>query len=105
MALFILLTSQNKKLYALASVLLLLCSFNSALIFRQMIKTKIPVSGQTRTNLEKLENQSITIKREGFAGVIFNLKDHNIKYTIKEKIKNETPLYIGKRYYESKEKV
>ena len=105
MASFILLTSESKKCYALAFLLFLLCSYNSALIFKHMIDTKIPISGQTRINLEKLENQSITIKREGFAGVIFNLKDHNIKYTIKEKIKNETPLYIGKRYYESKEKV
>lgn len=105
MALFILLTSQNKKLYALASVLLLLCSFNSALIFRQMIKTKIPVSGQTRTNLEKLENRTIIIKQDGFDGVKFNLIDHNIKYKTKEKLKHETPLYIGKNYYESNEKV
>ena len=105
MALFILLTSQNKKLYALASVLLLLCSFNSALIFRQMIKTKIPVSGQTRTNLEKLENRAIIIKQDGFDGVKFNLIDHNIKYKTKEKLKHETPLYIGKNYYESNEKV
>ena len=105
MALFILLTSQNKKLYALASVLLLLCSFNSALIFKQMIKTKIPVSGQTRTNLEKLENRTIIIKQDGFDGVKFNLIDHNIKYKTKEKLKHETPLYIGKNYYESNEKV
>ncbi len=105
MALFILLTSQNKKLYALASILLLLCAFNSALIFRQMVKTKIPVSGQTRMNLEKLENQTITLKKGGFTGVQFNLIDHNIKFKTKEKVKNETPLYIGRNYYESKENV
>ena len=105
MALFILLTSQTKKAYVLATILLLLCSFNSALIFRQMVKTKIPISGQIRTNLEKLENKTIILKKGGFSGVQFNLIDHNIKYKIKEKIKNETPLYIGKNYYESKEKV
>lgn len=102
MALFILLTSKTKKAYILATVLLLLCSFNTALIFRQMVKTKIPVSGQTRANLEKLENKTITLKKGGFAGVQFNLIDHNIKFKTKEKIKNETPLYIGKNYYESK---
>lgn len=105
MALFILLTSQAKKAYVLAAILLLLCSFNSALIFRQMIKTKIPISGQIRTNLEKLENKTITLKKGGFSGVQFNLIDHNIKYKTKEKVKNETPLYIGKNYYEAKEKV
>ena len=105
MALFILLTLQTKKAYAIATILLLLCSFNSALIFRQMVKTKIPISGQIRTNLEKLENKTIILKKGGFSGVQFNLIDHNIKYKIKEKIKNETPLYIGKNYYESKEKV
>ena len=105
MALYILLKSQTKKDYVLATILLLLCSFNSALIFRQMVKTKIPISGQIRTNLEKLENKTIILKKGGFSGVQFNLIDHNIKYKIKEKIKNETPLYIGKNYYESKEKV
>lgn len=105
MALFILLTSKTKKSYVLAIILLLLCSFNSAIIFRQMVKTKIPVSGQTRANLEKLENKAIVIKKEGFAGVKFNLIDHNIKFKTKEKLKHETPLYIGKNYYESNEKV
>lgn len=102
MALFILLTSKIKKSYILATILLLLCSFNSVIIFRQMVKTKIPNSGQTRTNLENLENKTITLKKGGFAGVQFNLIDHNIKFKIKEKIKNETPLYIGKNYYEKK---
>ena len=102
MVLFILLTSKIKKSYILATILLLLCSFNSVIIFRQMVKTKIPNSGQTRTNLENLENKTITLKKGGFAGVQFNLIDHNIKFKIKEKIKNETPLYIGKNYYEKK---
>ncbi|CCY46296.1 uncharacterized protein BN793_00065 [Firmicutes bacterium CAG:822] len=102
MALYILLTKESKKTFALASILLLLYCFNSTIIFRHMVKTKIPISGQTRTNLENLKNTTITLKKGGFAGVQFNLLDHNIKFKNKEKIKNETPLYIGKNYYEKK---
>ena len=45
------------------------------------------------------------LKKGGFTGVQFNLIDHNIKFKTKEKVKNETPLYIGRNYYESKENV
>ena len=31
-----------------------------------------------------------------------NLKDYNIKFSFKKKIKNKEPLYIGKNYYEKK---
>lgn len=102
MALYILLTKESKKTFALASILLLLYCFHSTIIFRHMVKTKIPISGQTRTNLENLKNTTITLKKGGFTGVQFNLLDHNIKFKNKEKIKNETPLYIGKNYYEKK---
>ena len=52
----------------------------------------------TPENLEKATKES-----NGISVIVEDPKGNMSK--IKEKIKNETPLYIGKNYYESKEKV
>ncbi len=100
MAIFILLTSNKRKFYICGIVLLLVCCYNSAFIAKHMANVKLPISGQIRMNLENLEGKSINLEMIGFPGTLFNLKDHHIKYTIKEKVKNKQPLYIGKNYYE-----
>jgi len=41
----------------------------------------------------------------GYSGVLFNLKDHNINYNIKDKLENKVPLYVGKNYYEVGNKI
>ena len=103
MSIFILFTSNNKIYYIIGIVMFLLCCYNSGLIAKRMIDVKIPNSGQTRINLENLENKSVKLEEDGYTGVLFNLKDHGIKYSFKEKIKNKKPLYIGKLYYEAKQ--
>lgn len=101
-AIFLLLTSNNKKCLIIGFLLVLLCCYNSTIIVKQMINSKIPISGQIRENLENLENKNVTIEKGGYVGVLFNLKDYNIKFSFKKEIKNKEPLYIGKNYYEKK---
>jgi len=105
MGIYILLLSNKKILYAFGIIILLLSFYNTMLIAEHMVNVKIPVSGQTRMNLEKVENKSINLEMIGYSGVLFNLKDHNINYNIKDKLENKVPLYVGKNYYEVGNKI
>lgn len=100
MAIFLLLLSNKKLFHIFGIIILLLSCYNTTLIVKHMVKAKIPVSGQIRINLEKVENESINLEMVGYPGVLFNLKDHNIDYKIKDKLENKEVLYIGKNYYE-----
>lgn len=75
------------------------------------INTLIPLAGNTyytlknsiliKSELIKLSEKEITTNIKGMNGIIYNLKDHNIKYKIDKKIENKDLYYNYITYQEN----
>jgi len=104
MAIYVLLKSRVPCLKLIGFILIMITFFNSWNIANRMIDTKIPISGISRMNLEKLSGKEINIQlaHPNFAGALFNLRDYNIDYHITDKIENKKDLYVRKIYYEER---
>ncbi len=101
MAVFILL--KNKRFLAILGVILLiLCLSNVYYTTKIMFLNKLPVSGQSRMNLEKNYGKKLNIKlyNEHFTGSLYNLIDYKIDYKIVKKLNKNKELYIEKIEYE-----
>ncbi len=97
MATFILF--KNKHIYKILGTILLIMLFvNVYSTTRLMFLNKLPVSGQSRMNLEENKGNNLLVKLENghFTGSLFNLKDYKIDYKLTDEIKNKKELYIGK---------
>lgn len=101
MAAFILLRSNKKIAMFLGILLFLLCFYNSFIIFRQIVNLRIPASNLTRQTLEQNRGKKIDIQlvNQNYTGTLFNLRDFDIKYNIKEKLPDSTSLYSDKILY------
>ena len=76
-----------------------------------VINTSIPLLGNTyytftnsikiRGDLKSLGNKEITLKKNDYHGVLYNLKDFNIKFKIEKNVKGKNLYY---HYLEYKEK-
>ena len=101
MATFMLLRDNRKIIKFLGIILFSLCIYNSYIIVNQLIKLRIPVSGLTRQNLENNKGKKVDIQMliPDFTGILFNIKDYNIKYHIKEKVPDAQNLYVDKILY------
>ena len=66
-----------------------------------MIKSRIPTSGLTRQTLEENRRKTIEIQMmsPNYTGTLFNLKDFDIKYQIKDKLDDSESLYADKILY------
>ena len=103
MALFVLMKKNSKMIKLFSILLFILLSFNSFLIFRQIVNKYIPPSGKTRMNLNEFKNKELNISLvvENYCGVLYNLKDYNINYHYMNKIEGDVgSLYIGTINYE-----
>ena len=92
----------NKKVMKfLGIVLLTLCLNNSYIIVKQMINIRIPSSRVIRQAMKKNRGREIEIQllNPHFTGTLFNLKDFDIKYKIKDKLSNANSLYSDKISY------
>lgn len=101
MAVFLLL-KDNKRLIRIFGILLfILCINNSYIIINQIVKTRIPISGLTRQTLEKNKGEKLDIKMTSpnFSGILFNLKDFDIKYEIKDQLNDADNLYSSVIFY------
>ena len=85
----------------LGILLFLLCFYNSFIIFRQIVNLRIPASNLTRQTLEQNRGKKIDIQlvNQNYTGTLFNLRDFDIKYNIKEKLPDSTSLYSDKILY------
>ena len=101
MAVFMLLFDNKKVMKFLGIVLLTLCLNNSYIIVKQMINIRIPSSRVIRQAMKKNRGREIEIQllNPHFTGTLFNLKDFDIKYKIKDKLSNANSLYSDKISY------
>lgn len=101
MAVFMLLFDNKKGMKFLGIVLLTLCLNNSYIIVKQMINIRIPSSRVIRQAMKKNRGREIEIQllNPHFTGTLFNLKDFDIKYKIKDKLSNANSLYSDKISY------
>ena len=104
MAIYVLLKSRVPCLKLIGFILVIITFSNSYDIANRMVTTKIPASGISRMNLEKLNGEKVKIQMadSNYTGTLFNLRDYNINYTITDKIENKKDLYVGKIYYEER---
>lgn len=104
MAIYVLLKSRVPCLKLIGFILIVITFSNSYDIANRMVTTKIPASGISRMNLERLNGEKVKIQmaNSNYTGTLFNLRDYNINYTITEKIENKKDLYVGKIYYEER---
>jgi len=104
MAIYVLLKSRVPCLKLIGFILIMIAFSNSYDIANRMVTTKIPGSGISRMNLEKMDGKKIDIQmaNSNFTGTLFNLRDYNIDYTINEELENKKDLYVGKIYYEER---
>ena len=76
--------------------------FNSMLCLKIFYYNDLPLSGFSRMEINKINNQKIKVYlvEDRFTGVLSNLRDNNIKYYIvDEKDDNMKPLYGNYAYY------
>ena len=101
MAVFLLLKDNKKFIEVFGVLLFALCIDNSYIIIDHMIKSRIPTSGLTRQTLEENRGKTIEIQMmsPNYSGTLFNLKDFDIKYTIKDNLKGAESLYADKILY------
>lgn len=101
MATFLLLKDNKWFIKVLGVLLFILCIDNSYIIIDRMIKSRIPTSGLTRQTLEKNRGKKIEIQMmsPNYTGTLFNLKDFDIDYKIKKKLKDPESLYADKILY------
>ena len=101
MAVFLLLKDNKWFIKLLGILLFTLCIDNSYIIINHMVKSRIPTSGLTRQTLEKNRGKKFEIQMvsPNYSGSLFNLKDFDIKYTIKDNLKGAESLYADKILY------
>lgn len=101
MAVFLLLKDNKKFIEVFGVLLFALCIDNSYIIIDHMIKSRIPTSGLTRQTLEENRGKTIEIQMTSpnYSGTLFNLKDFDIKYKIKDKLDDSESLYADKILY------
>ena len=101
MAVFLLLRDNKWFIKVLGILLFALCINNSYIIIDHMIKLRIPTSGLTSQTLEKNRGEKIDIQMmsPNYTGILFNLKDFDIDYKIKDKLKDADSLYADKILY------
>ena len=101
MAVFLLLKDNKKFIEVFGVLLFALCIDNSYIIIDHMIKSRIPTSGLTRQTLEENRGKTIEIQMmsPNYSGTLFNLKDFDIKYKIKDKLDDSESLYADKILY------
>ena len=101
MAVFLLLKDNKWCIKVFGVLLFILCIDNSYIIIDHMVKSRIPTSGLTRQTLEENRGEKIEIQMMSlnYTGTLFNLKDFNIEYKIKKKLKNSESLYADKILY------
>lgn len=104
MAIYLLIINRVPCLKLIGFILIIIAFSNSYDIANRMTVTKIPASGISRMNLEKMNGKEINIEmvNSNFTGTLFNLRDYNINYTITDKLENKKDLYVGKIYYEER---
>ncbi len=98
MAIFILLKNKHYLVSCFGIVLLILTMANLYYTTKPMLINKLPISGQTRMNLEANRGKTLNIKLEidNFSGALFNLKDYKINYKIVQNLKDKKEIYLGK---------
>ena len=66
-----------------------------------MVKSRIPTSGLTRQTLENNKGKKLDIKMTSpnFSGILFNLKDFDIEYEIKDQLTDADSLYSNVIFY------
>lgn len=93
---------KNIVLKIIFGIYILIILFNSMLCFKIFYYNDLPLSGFSRMEINKINNQKIKVYlvEDRFTGVLSNLRDNNIKYYIvDEKDDNMKPLYGNYAYY------
>ena len=101
MAVFLLLKDKKWFIKFLGILLFALCIDNSYIIINHMVKSRIPTSGLTRQTLENNKGKKLDIKMTSpnFSGTLFNLKDFDIEYKIKDQLTDADSLYSNVIFY------
>lgn len=93
---------KNIALKIIFSMYALIILFNSMLCFKNFYYNDLPLSGFSKIEINKINNEKIKVYlvEDRFTGVLSNLRDNNIKYyVVDEKDDNMKPLYGNYAYY------
>lgn len=105
-ALIIIAKNQNKSYKLLTSVMIILITYNNFILYRKCIDNVLLQTGEFKYLVKEIGHEKIKIKQSEkyFTGVLFNLKDNNIKYELTDKLENPKKLYGSILSYEEYKK-
>ena len=103
-ALFLVLKENKNKI--ITSLFVILIAINSGIIFSGNLYYSVSESIKIEHDLRKIKNKNINIEfnRLPVLGIVYNLKDYNIKYKFKELNNSKITYYKYLEYEVSNEK-